>query len=93
MDTIVIEETDIDISELTDILNKKHLVVFNDDVNSFDHVIDVFCKILKHTGEQASQCAIIIHHKGKCSVKEGTYDKLKPLCEALLDLKLSAEIQ
>jgi ATP-dependent Clp protease adaptor protein ClpS len=93
METITIEKTDIDISELTDILNKKHLVVFNDDVNSFDYVIDTFCKVLNHNTEQASQCALIIHNKGKCSVKEGVYDKLKPAYEALRERHLLAEIQ
>jgi len=92
MSTITIEETDIDISELTDILNKKQIIVYNDDVNTFDHVIDSFCQILKHQPEQAHQCAILIHHKGKCSVKAGSFEKLKPLCEALLERQISAEI-
>jgi ATP-dependent Clp protease adaptor protein ClpS len=91
METII-AEPEVDISELTDILDKKQIVVFNDDVNTFDHVIDNFCKILNHQPEQAHQCAMIIHTKGKCSVKVGGFEKLKPLCEALLEQQISAEI-
>jgi len=91
METIT-AEPEVDISELTDILNKKHIVVFNDDVNTFEHVIDSFCKILNHQAEQAYQCAMIIHNNGKCSVKVGGFEKLKPLCEALLEQQISAEI-
>jgi len=91
METIT-AEPEVDISELTDILNKKHIVVFNDDVNTFEHVIDSFCKILNQQAEQAYQCAMIIHNNGKCSVKVGGFEKLKPLCEALLEQQISAEI-
>lgn len=79
---------DIDISEL---LGWK-IVVFNDDVNSFQHVIDCFREILNHTYEQAEQCAHIIHYKGKCIVKEGMKQKLKPMCEALCDRELDARL-
>ena len=84
---------DVDISEMTDIINEKQIVVFNDDVNSFDHVIDTFCSILKHEPNQAHQCALIIHHNGKCSVKKGNWDMLLPMCEALLENQITAEIQ
>ncbi|TAH27124.1 MAG: ATP-dependent Clp protease adaptor ClpS [Cytophagales bacterium] len=68
------------------------LVVYNDDVNTFDHVIDCLIKICKHTKEQAEQCTLIIHYKGKCSVKLGTYEKLLPMRQAICDRGISAEI-
>ena len=70
-----------------------HLILYNDDVNTFDHVIDTLVKVCHHTFEQAEQCAIIVHFKGKCDVKSGSYDFLKPLCTALLNAGLSAEIE
>jgi len=71
----------------------KAIVVYNDDVNDFLHVINCFMMYCDHAKEQAEQCALIIHHNGKCAVKGGSYDKLKPICEALLDQKLSAKIE
>ena len=68
------------------------IIVYNDDVNTFEHVIDSFIDVLKHTFEQAEQCAFIIHTKGKCKVKQGEYDALVPLCSAILDRGISAEI-
>ncbi len=68
------------------------LVVFNDDVNTFDHVINTLIYACDHVPEQAEQCAIIVHYKGKCTVKTGAYDDLKPRCSKLLEAGLSAEI-
>jgi ATP-dependent Clp protease adaptor protein ClpS len=68
------------------------IVVFNDDVNSFQHVIISLMEILNHTEEQATQCAWIIHHKGRCTVKEGSFDTLKPLCEAITERGIDARI-
>jgi ATP-dependent Clp protease adaptor protein ClpS len=68
------------------------IVLYNDDVNTFDHVIDTLIAVCNHTSEQAEQCAILVHYKGKCTVKTGSYDELKPQCTALLDAGLSAEI-
>ncbi|MFT3795922.1 ATP-dependent Clp protease adaptor ClpS [Flavobacterium sp.] len=68
------------------------IVLYNDDVNTFDHVIDTLIAVCNHTSEQAEQCAIIVHYKGKCTVKTGSYDELKPQCTALLEAGLSAEI-
>ena len=70
-----------------------HIIVFNDDVNSFDWVIHCFMEILKHTHEQAEQLSIIIHFKGKATVKTGSKKELVPLCEALLDRGLSAVLE
>lgn len=68
------------------------IVLYNDDVNTFDHVIDTLIKVCDHTSEQAEQCSIIVHYKGKCTVKTGVYDDLKPQCTQLLEAGLSAEI-
>ena len=78
---------------LEELIDQKDLIVFNDDVNSFDHVIATLIKICKHTEIQAEQCTWIIHYKGKCQVKRGVFEKLEPICTALLDRGLSAEIQ
>jgi len=68
------------------------LVVFNDDVNTFEHVTNILIKVCKHSSEQAEQCTYIIHFKGKCKVKNGTFTELKPMCENILDAGISASI-
>lgn len=74
-------------------LEQQHeLVLFNDDVNTFDFVIDSLISICEHTDEQAHQCTLIVHYKGKCTVKTGELSDLKPRCSKLLELGLSAEI-
>lgn len=78
---------------IEELIGQRDLIVFNDDVNTFDHVIDSLIKICKHEVEQAEQCTYIIHYSGKCQVKRGIYEKLEPMCQALLDRGLSAEIQ
>ena len=78
---------------LEELIDQKDLIVFDDDVNSFDHVIATLIKVCKHTEIQAEQCTWIIHYKGKCQVKRGIYEKLEPICTALLERGLSAEIQ
>ncbi|NLN24309.1 MAG: ATP-dependent Clp protease adaptor ClpS [Bacteroidetes bacterium] len=79
---------------LLDVLERKQneIILFNDDVNTFDHVIETLIAVCDHTSEQAEQCAIIVHYKGKCTVKTGDYDDLKPRCTMLLEAGLSAEI-
>ncbi|GEP91409.1 ATP-dependent Clp protease adaptor protein ClpS [Chitinophaga terrae (ex Kim and Jung 2007)] len=69
------------------------LVVWNDEVNTFDWVITSLMEVCGHTHEQAEQCALIIHFNGKYAVKEGEYYKLKPQCEALQERGLSATIE
>ena len=76
--------------EVTSINNE--IVVYNDDVNTFEHVIDTLIRVCQHTAEQAEQCSLIVHYNGKCTVKTGSYDKLKPQCTQLLEAGLSAEI-
>ncbi|RTY89112.1 ATP-dependent Clp protease adaptor ClpS [Flavobacterium sp. GT3R68] len=68
------------------------IVMYNDDVNTFDHVIDTLMKVCKHSSEQAEQCSLIVHYKGKCTVKTGPIDELTPQCSLLLEAGLSAEI-
>jgi ATP-dependent Clp protease adaptor protein ClpS len=68
------------------------IVMYNDDVNTFDHVIETLIRVCKHTAEQAEQCALIVHYKGKCTVKTGPLDELTPQCTSLLEAGLSAEI-
>jgi len=75
-----------------DSLHENEIILFNDDVNTFDHVIETLMKVCDHTLEQAKQCSIIVHYKGKCSVKSGSYSDLKPRCTKLLEAGLSAEI-
>lgn len=68
------------------------IVLYNDEVNTFDHVIDTLMSVCKHTAEQAEQCSLIVHYNGKCTVKTGEYTELKPQCTRLLEAGLSAEI-
>lgn len=76
--------------QATDLNNE--IVLFNDDVNTFDHVIDTLIKVCDHAPEQAEQCAILVHYKGKCTVKTGSLKELIPKCSLLLEAGLSAEI-
>ena len=76
----------------SDSSHENEIILYNDDVNTFDHVIDTLMKVCDHTLEQAKQCSIIVHYKGKCSVKTGSYSELKPRCTKLLEAGLSAEI-
>lgn len=78
---------------LEEISENNEIVLYNDDVNTFDHVIDTLIRVCEHTNEQAEQCAILVHYKGKCTVKTGPYKELKPRCTILLEAGLSAEIQ
>jgi len=71
---------------------QNEIVLYNDDVNTFDHVINTLIYACDHTPEQAEQCSIIVHYKGKCTVKTGDYSDLKPRCSMLLEAGLSAEI-
>ena len=68
------------------------IVLYNDEVNTFDHVIETLIRVCQHSSEQAEQCAILVHYKGKCTVKTGSFDQLKPQCTQLLEAGLSAEI-
>ena len=69
------------------------LIVWNDEVNTFDWVIRTLIEVCEHSEEQAEQCALLIHTKGKCQVKSGSKTKLQPMKEALTDAGLSAVIE
>ncbi|MDJ0644928.1 MAG: ATP-dependent Clp protease adaptor ClpS [Flavobacteriaceae bacterium] len=73
-------------------VHQHEIILFNDDVHTFDFVIDSLIDVCDHTPEQAEQCTYLVHYKGKCTVKTGEYDELKPRCTRLLNLGLSAEI-
>ena len=88
-DTEILEEVLVDV----DVNNLNSIVLFNDDVNTFDHVIDTLVRVCDHEFIQAEQCAMLVHYKGKCTVKTGELKKLEPMCTGLLDAGLSAEIQ
>ncbi|GEN74720.1 ATP-dependent Clp protease adaptor ClpS [Chryseobacterium hagamense] len=83
-------EEDVLVMEDTDEVYK--LVLHNDDVHTFDYVIDSLIEVCKHTLEQAEQCTLLVHFKGKCTVKTGSLDLLKPMHEKLLSRELSSEI-
>ena len=76
-----------------DLTNQNEIILYNDDVNTFDHVINTLISVCDHTMEQAEQCSLIVHYKGKCSVKTGAYLDLKLMCTKLLHAGLSAEIE
>lgn len=80
--------------EELDVLTEEmhNLIVWNDDVNTFDWVIESLMSICEHSSEQAEQCSLIIHHKGKCGVKRGSFEFLRPQCEALIDRGIQATI-
>lgn len=69
------------------------LVVWNDEVNTFQWVIETLMDICGHSFEQAEQCAYIIHFKGKYAVKEGEFDELRPMCEAILERGINATVE
>jgi ATP-dependent Clp protease adaptor protein ClpS len=88
------------LTELEDVLveqtvevEEKKLVLFNDEVNTFDFVIESLMDVCRHEPMQAEQCTLIVHYNGKCAVKNGSWEKLEPMCTALLDRGLTAEIQ
>jgi len=84
------KESDLAIS--TQVEREHEIILYNDDVNTFDHVINTLVAYCDHTLEQAEQCAYIVHHTGKCAVKSGSYEELKPISTKLLEAQLSAEI-
>ena len=87
-----IEKTKRQTSVLEVVSVNNEIVLYNDDVNTFDHVIETLISVCSHTAEQAEQCAILDHYKGKCTVKTGAYDELIAQCTQLLQAGLSAEI-
>ncbi|BAV04813.1 ATP-dependent Clp protease adaptor protein ClpS [Filimonas lacunae] len=84
-------EQDVDV--LTDVEQPWSLVVWNDEVNTFDWVIETLIEVCDHSQEQAEQCALMIHFKGKYAVKNGDYDTLKPMCDAITERGIGATIE
>lgn len=82
------EEVDV----LTEETPSHEIILYNDEVNTFDHVINTLIYACDHEENQAHQCALLVHYKGKCSVKSGEYKDLEPRCSKLLQAGLSAEI-
>ena len=70
----------------------KDLIIYNDDYNTFDHVINTLMRVCRHSQEQAEQCTYIIHYKGKCAVKKGTLHELKPMKEAICEVGITAKL-
>ena len=92
-DTAIETWQDADTEVLTTTLHTYNLIVWNDEVNTFDWVIETLVEICGHTPEQAEQCAFIIHFHGKYAVKQGDYDTLKPMREAITERGINATIE
>ena len=90
---VAVEEQSFDTDVLTDVESPYSLIVWNDEVNSFDWVIQTLIEVCKHSTEQAEQCAMIIHTQGKYAVKQGSYEELKPMCDAITDRGIGATIE
>ncbi len=84
-----LEELDV----LVEIDQGAAIILYNDDLNTFDHVIYCLIKYCKHSADQAEQCAMLVHYKGKCQVKNGSEIELLPICQALTEKGLSAVIE
>jgi len=85
------QEEDIEILE--DIIVENKIIIHNDNVNTFEWVIDTLMEVCRHGFEQAEQCAYIIHNRGKYAVKHGTYKTLKPMKEAIVERGIDATIE
>lgn len=84
--------TDEDVLLLEEHIDLRNLVVYNDDVNTFEHVIETLIQVCNHSQEQAEQCTYLIHYKGKCTVKVGSFEELEGMCTAIHDRGISADI-
>ena len=89
---------DMDTEEVTELISKEvvvnehQLILYNDDVNTFDYVIELLVKICKHDSIQAEQCAMLVHYKGKCSVKKGSFKDLQIIHQTLSEKGLTVEV-
>ena len=88
----MITETEIQVEVESTAIKENHLVVYNDDINTFDYVIELLMKVCNHDAIQAEQCAMLIHYKGRCSVKKGSFEVLEPMSAILSDAGLTVEI-
>ena len=91
------ESVDTDVLELVAVETKTtspyQIIVWNDDVNTFEWVIETLMEVCGHSYEQAEQCAYLIHFKGKYAVKEGDYDDLKQYCDAITERGIGATVE
>jgi ATP-dependent Clp protease adaptor protein ClpS len=92
MEFNVLEDTSVEVRDSIESTDIKDIVIFNDDYNTFQHVIDTLIKVCKHDQIQAEQCTWIIHFKGKCAVKKGSFTELKPMKEAICEVGIDAKI-
>ncbi|MEI6880429.1 MAG: ATP-dependent Clp protease adaptor ClpS [Bacteroidota bacterium] len=88
---VVKEEKELELLDAVD--DGLKVVLYNDDVNTFDWVIECLCELCEHDEIQAEQCAVLVHYKGKAVVKTGKEDKMKIICQALCDRGLSAVVE
>ncbi len=86
------EHVQAEVLEAIEVTDLKDLVVFNDDFNTFEHVIHTLIRVCKHTPEQAEQCTLIIHNRGKCTVKTGAMELLRPMRDAIREEGIDARI-
>ena len=86
-------EVEVEIGEKIEEIKLWELVLFNDEVNTFDYVIDTLVEVCEHTSHQAEQCTLLIHYKGKCGVKVGEFEELVPMRNEICRRGLSAEIE
>lgn len=91
MDLDILEQIETELVE--ELVDQKDLILYNDDVNTFEFVIETLVNLCGHDLIQAEQCTFLVHYKGKCAVKRGEFSELKALCEALLERGLSAKIE
>jgi ATP-dependent Clp protease adaptor protein ClpS len=84
------EQAFYEVDEVT--VDEQNVIIYNDDFNTFEHVIATLIKVCKHTTEQAEQCTWLIHYKGKCAVKSGEFHKLVPIKEAICEAGIDAKI-
>ncbi|WP_235296556.1 ATP-dependent Clp protease adaptor ClpS [Portibacter marinus] len=92
IESLELEEVQV-AEEVIDSGNLSELIVYNDDINTFDWVIECFIQVCDHSHTQAEQLSLIVHFNGKAIVKTGEYEKLKPMKEALIERGLSAAIE
>ena len=85
-------DVQVEVLEAIETTTVQELIIFNDDFNTFDHVIEILIKVCKHTIEQAEQCTRLIHYRGKCTVKVGTFDFLKPMRDSICEAGIDARI-
>ena len=86
------EQKQVEVLEVVETTDLRDLVVFNDEVNTFEHVITTLIRVCRHSQEQAEQCTWIIHHKGKCTVKSGQMEELQPMKDAICEVGIDAKI-